>query len=101
MDIPILIEMLPGGGFRASSGAPLGLSAEADTQPEAVRQLEALLRAKLQAGAWLDVISLPSAVENPILRSAGVFSDKDPAVQEWLEIMAENRRKMDEDEGIR
>jgi hypothetical protein len=101
MDIPILIELLPGGGFRASSGPPLALSAEADTQPEAVRGLEALLRAKLKAGAWLDVISLPSAVENPILRSAGTISHKDPAVQEWLAIMAENRRALDEEEGLR
>jgi hypothetical protein len=98
MDIPILIEMVPGGGFRASSGPPLALSAEGDTQPEAVRKLEALLRAKLDAGAWLDVVSLPSAVENPILRSAGIFSDKDPMVQEWLAIMAENRRAMDAEE---
>jgi hypothetical protein len=101
MDIPILIELLPEGRFRATSGPPLALSAEGETQPEAVRGLKDLLQARLEAGAWLDVISLPSAVENPILRSAGIFSDKDPAVQEWLDIMAENRRAMDEEEGLR
>jgi hypothetical protein len=100
MDIPIMIEMLPD-GFRASSGAPLNLSAEARTQPEAVRQLGALIRAKLQAGAWFDVISVPSAVENPLLRSCGIFDPDDPMTQEWIEAMAENRRKMDEAEGIR
>jgi hypothetical protein len=101
MDIPILIELLPAGRFRASAGGPFSLSAEGDTQPEAVKGLEALIRAKFQSGAWLDVISLPSAVENPHWRACGTLNAKDPAVQEWLEIMAENRRKMDEDEELR
>jgi hypothetical protein len=33
--------------------------------------------------------------ENPWLAMAGIFDKDDPLVKEWIEIMAENRRKED------
>jgi len=34
--------------------------------------------------------------ENPWLKMAGMWDKDDPLVQEWKEIIAENRRKEDE-----
>jgi hypothetical protein len=34
------------------------------------------------------------------MKDAGIFAD-DPMMQEWLEIIAENRRREDEELGIR
>jgi hypothetical protein len=34
------------------------------------------------------------------VRFAGMFNPNDPLVQEWLQIMAENRRKADDDPDV-
>jgi hypothetical protein len=41
-------------------------------------------------------VEVPDA-DNPWLRMAGTLDPNDPLVQEWIEIMKENRRKADED----
>jgi hypothetical protein len=35
--------------------------------------------------------------DNPWLRKIGFLNPNDPMVQEWIEIMKENRRRFDED----
>ena len=96
MDIPVLIEPVAGNGYRASSGPPLGLNAEGPTRDEALANLRRLLDQRLAGGAQVTVLSVPEA-SNPWIEFAGMFNPDDPLVKEWIEIMAENRRKADED----
>src|SRR5437588_691284 len=96
MEIPVLIEEVPGTGFRATGG--LGFSAEGPTREEAFRKLEAELRDRISAGA--EVVTLQLAVpEHPWLRFAGVLRD-DPLFDEWQEAIAERRRQVDADPTV-
>jgi hypothetical protein len=93
MEIPVLIEPVPGNGFRAKSGGPLALTAEGATRDEALNRLrEQLLR--LPRGAEMRAVEIPAA--NPWVEFAGMFKD-DPYFDEWQAAIAENRRKADEE----
>jgi hypothetical protein len=96
MQIPILIEPVAGNGFRASSGAPLGLSVEAATRNEALAQMRAQLVGRLENGAELVTVEMP-AQKNPWLAMAGIINPADPLIQEWKESMAEYRREVEND----
>jgi hypothetical protein len=50
MQIPVLIEMLPGQGFRATAGFPFNLTAEGKTRDEALQKVRSLIDGKLTAG---------------------------------------------------
>jgi hypothetical protein len=99
MHIPILIQPIAGDGYLAKSGEPLSLSAQGATREEAMRNLRELIDRQLQNGTQLVPLELTDK-ENPWLAMAGMYDPNDPVVQEWIEIMAENRRKMDEDPNI-
>jgi len=99
MQIPVLIEPVAATGFRARSGEPLPLSAEGATREEALGKLKQLMESKLQNGSEMVTLQL-GAADNPWLRGAGIFAN-DPQFEEWKAIMEENRRKADEEEGIR
>lgn len=96
MVIPVLIEPIAGGGFRAVAGSPLTLSAEGASQAEALDRLRDAIRLKLQAGSSLVPLDVPPAEENPWVKMAGIFRD-DPLFDEWVEAMAENRRRDQEE----
>lgn len=96
MEIPVLVEMLPGGGFRARAGDPFALCAEAKTQTEALDKLRKLIDERRKGGAWIVHLDVGN-IDNPMMRSCGILDPDDPDVQEWEAIMAENRRKADED----
>jgi predicted RNase H-like HicB family nuclease len=99
MQIPVLIEPIADAGFRARSGEPLSLVAEGSTREEALGKLRHLLETKLQNGS--ELMNLQMGVEvNPWLRGAGLFAD-DEQFQEWQAVIEENRRKLDEEEGMR
>jgi hypothetical protein len=93
MQIPVLIETIAGNGYRAKSGEPLPLSAEAATRESALAKLKAQLQARFRNGAELVPLEV-SPEPHPLAEFAGMFKD-DPYFEEVLEIMAENRRKMD------
>jgi hypothetical protein len=99
MNIPVLIEPIAGNGYRARTGEPLPLCAEGVTRDEAVRKLRQLMESRLRNGTQLMSLEVPEEV-NPWLAMAGMYDPNDPDVQEWIEIMAENRRKMDEDPNV-
>jgi hypothetical protein len=44
----------------------------------------------------VEYLEVPKA-DHPLRRFAGTLDANDPMVQEWQQIMAENRRKLDED----
>ena len=100
MDIPVLIEELPDQRYRARSGEPFGLTAEGATSDEALRNLNTAIQARLSNGARLEVLHMPCSTDNPWRRVAGIWKDDDPAIKEWEAIIAENRRKQDEEDGI-
>lgn len=95
MQIPVLIEMIAGNGFRARGGEPLPLVVEAPTREEALAKLRAACQARLQNGT--EIISLDLTPANhPWLEFAGMFKN-DPLVEEWKQAMAEYRLKVEED----
>src|SRR5436309_478721 len=100
VEIPVLIEPVAGNGYRAKSGEPLPLSAEGATRDEALRKLRELLQQRLHGGAEVAAVEVPGpAAPNPWVEFAGMFKD-DPYFDEVVEIMAENRRKMDADPDV-
>ena len=95
MQISVLVEPVPGNGYRAREAEPFGFSADGATREEAIERVRQLCQARLSGGA--EVVSLEvGSTPHLWLPFAGMFKD-DPDFQEVVEIMAENRRKMDED----
>jgi hypothetical protein len=103
MQITILIEPIKGGRFRARSGEPLPLSAEADSREEAVRHLEQLLVDRLHNGAELRAVNVPSGEPTPppLPFPADNLYETDWVFREMQEAIAENRRLEDEAERRR
>src|ERR1700730_9151243 len=98
MEIPVLIEPVNNNGFRARSGEPLPLCAEGATSEEALNKLRELLETRLKNGTRLTSLSV-SADKAVLVNGGGLYREDDPIVQEWLKIMEDNRRKLDEEEG--
>jgi predicted RNase H-like HicB family nuclease len=92
MNIPVLIEPVPGNGFRATGAEPFAAVAEGATPDEALARLRESVERRLQAGAR--VVSLPlSAPDHSWLPFAGMFHGDDPIVQQWLEVLQSRRRE--------
>ncbi len=98
MQISVLVEPLAGNGYRAQGAAPFAFSAEGATREEAIAKVRQLCQARLSAGAEVVTVEV-GAPPHPWLPFAGMFKD-DPDFRDVVEIMAENRRKMDEDPSI-
>lgn len=94
MRISVLIEPVPGNGYRARGGEPFAMMAEGATRDDALQRLRKLIEGKVSAGAEIVTLDVPVA-EHPWLPFAGMFRD-DPLVEEWKETMAELRRQEDE-----
>lgn len=100
MEIPVLIEPVAGNGYRAKCGEPLPITAEGRTRDEALANLRRLVEQRVAAGAEVAAMSVPAKnVANPWAGFAGMFKD-DPYFDEVVDIMAENRRKMDTDPDV-
>ncbi|HYV37789.1 MAG TPA: hypothetical protein VE988_19040 [Gemmataceae bacterium] len=98
MQIPVLIEPVSANSFRASSGLPLALTAEGPTAEGALATLKQMVDAKLQNGSRMVTVDI-GADANPWSRVAGMYAGN-PRFDEWQALMAENRRKAQEEEGI-
>jgi predicted RNase H-like HicB family nuclease len=98
VEIPVLIEAIPGNGYRASTGQPLSLTEEGATREEALAKLRQALAARLAAGTQVVPLQLPGS-EHPLARYAGDLKD-DPLFEEWQEAIAEYRRQKDEELGL-
>jgi hypothetical protein len=95
MKIPVLIEQIPGNGFRATGGDPLSLSAEAPTRDEAISRLEELIAHRLAMGA--ELIDLDLGAAKRLLAPVRGWTDNDPIFEEWRQAMNEYRRMVEED----
>lgn len=87
MEIPVLVESVAGNGYRAELFALVG---EGATPEDALKRLQESVSAKLRSGAVVKSIEIPPK-ENPWLRGAGMYDPNDPLVQEWLQIIQEQR----------
>jgi hypothetical protein len=96
MRILILVERLSRDHYRARSGEPLSLTAEGPSSLEAEQKLKRLIQEKLRNGSELTELTIPTATEARSWPPAPIYDENDPMVQEWLEIMKENRKKEDE-----
>jgi hypothetical protein len=95
MDIPVLIEPIPGSGYRASGGEPFAIVVEGATPEDALARFKDQMATKLRNGASVASVEVPAA-RHPLAEFAGIFSDQDPIVHEWLEIIREQRDVYDE-----
>ena len=101
MHIHVLIEPIADGRFRARAGEPFSASAEGTSADEATRQLENLLRQRLQNGNQLATIELDNGSSS--VEAAPLCLDPVPE-DDWFfrtlrEAIAE-RRLQDEDETV-
>lgn len=96
MQLPVIIEPLTPGGFRAKAGEPLPLVAEGATREEALAKLREKLNGRIRSGAQLVAIDLPTQ-DNPWLAMAGIHDPSDPLVQEWKKEVAAYRQELDND----
>ncbi len=95
MGIPVLIERIGKGRFRATSGEPLPASAEARTRDAALSKLKKQVDKRLRNGAELVSVELAGpAQSNPWTEFAGMFAD-DPWIEDWKRSMMEHRRQKD------
>jgi len=92
MQAPVLIEPLPDRpGYVARVGEPFQMTVEAATPEEAVRQLTTLLHRRLQAGARVVSIPIPTAAAG-----FGGWLPEDELTREWLDAVQEYRQEGDE-----
>ena len=71
MKIAVLIEPVPGNGFRAKGGEPLAMSAEGATRAEAIARLKTLIANRLTVGTELIDLELGSEEHPSLLYPAG------------------------------
>jgi hypothetical protein len=95
MRIPVLIERLLDNGFRASGAIPFPYAVEGGTRDDVVQKVQDLIARKLETGSEVIHVDFPEQ-DNPWLKMAGMWDKDDPLVQEWKEIMRENRIKDEE-----
>jgi hypothetical protein len=93
VEILVLIEPVPGKGYRAS---PFGLSVEGATREEALERLRALVQEKLSSGAQLVSLPAPSA-PRPWEKFAGTWRPDDPRIEEWKQAVEEYRQEVEAD----
>lgn len=91
MELAVLIEPIPGKGYRARGGEPLPLTAEGSTKEEAIRKLRELIASRMENGAELVSVAIPVS-ENPWVSFAGMFRD-DPLFDKWQATIAKNREE--------
>ncbi len=89
MQVPILVEPIDGGRYRARAGEPFAMSAEGSTKLEAYQALERMVLARIDAGAELHALELPPI---PAKRLATGLGKDNPLWGEFLAGIAANRR---------
>jgi hypothetical protein len=99
MQIPVAIEPLGDGQFRAQSVPPFTAVAEGQTTEEAISKVRAELNKEVAAGKRLVLVDVAAKEENPWLAMAGWLKD-DPLFDEWQAAIKENRRQRDIEDGI-
>ena len=98
MQIPVLVERVKGNGYRARGKEPFAVSARGATREEALAKLRAKIQTRLTNGT--EIVGLEVGPQpHPLAEFAGMFKD-DPDFEDVLKIMADNRRRMNEDPNV-
>ncbi len=95
MEIPVLIEPLPGSGFVARTGSPFDWSAEGATPEEAVRKLQSLASEHQASGVKTAAISVNGGA-HPWAEVAGSMKGN-PLLEEWRKAVEEYREEIEND----
>ena len=98
MQIPVLVERVKSNGYRARGTEPFALSAKGSAREEALAKLHAKIQTRLKNGTELIGLEIGQQA-HPLAEFAGMFKD-DSDFQDVLQIMAENRKKMNEDADV-
>lgn len=98
MRIAVLVERVKGNGYRARGKDPFAVSARGATREEAVSRLRDKIRKRLQNGTELVALEIGQQ-PHPLAEFAGMYKN-DPDFEDVLKIMAENRKKMDQDPNV-
>jgi hypothetical protein len=98
MQVPVLIQPLPDGRYRARAGAPFDITIEAPTRDEALQNCRSEIHKQL-AGGEMVAVEVPPW-EHPAKAHIGGWDPADPRIQEWERLMQEYRRQMDEDPDV-
>jgi hypothetical protein len=98
MQIPVLVERLKRDGYRARGGEPFALTARGSSREEALAKLRSKIQNRMKNG--LELVQLEIGSASSAVDGAGIFSPNDPLIQEWIAIMADNRKKIDEDPEV-
>jgi hypothetical protein len=98
MQIPVLVERVKGNGYRARGKDPFAVSARGATREEALAKLRAKIQTRLTNGTEIVGLEL-GPPPHPLAEFAGMFKD-DPLFEDVLKIMADNRKKMNEDPDV-
>jgi len=99
MQIPVLVEPVGQGRFKASSVRPFASVAEGSTHEEVIAKIRVELAKEVEAGKSIVMVDVPTKEENPWLRIAGSLKDC-PLFDEWREAVEEYRRQCDIDAGV-
>jgi hypothetical protein len=101
MQIPVVVETLASGQFRAQGLPPFTAVAEGPTSDAALASLREALEKELQNGKQVVMMEIPGgqAQPHPWLAMAGWLKD-DPLVDEWRAVMREYRDQVNREEGI-
>ena len=94
MDITVLVEPVAGSGFRAVSGAPFAMQADAPTREEAIGKIRELIADRLGDGAELLNLQVGSP-EHPLARFVGILKG-DPLLEPWKAAMEDYREAHDQ-----
>src|ERR1700682_6031024 len=98
MQIPVLVERVKGNGYRARGKDPFAVSARGATREEALARLRAKIQTRLKNGT--EIVGLDVGQEaHPLAEFAGMFKD-DTDFEDVLKIIADNRRRMNEDADV-
>lgn len=92
MDVSVILERVGTNGYRARCGEPLAASAEGATRDEALDRLRGILAEKVAAGD-IEIVRL----RVPAPRPAGPIWPDDEFTRDWLEGIAEARRRADQE----
>ncbi|MFI5454390.1 MAG: hypothetical protein ACHRXM_02975 [Isosphaerales bacterium] len=96
MIIPVLIEPIGDGGYRASGGPPFAISVQGASREKALGRLQVEIQGKIDGGAVFVPLEVGPNLVNPWLQGAGMFRDN-PLFNAWRESIAEYRRSVDQD----
>jgi hypothetical protein len=99
MQIPVVVETVSTGQFRAQGLPPFTAVAEGATSDEALAKLREQLNQEVKAGKLVVVGESPLKKANPFLAMAGSLKDN-PLLDEWKAAMEEYRRECDVEAGI-